>query len=182
MGYDLYLERSESDLARSRCMPLEDYYQLNLHGMALIRFVLIELGVLVGDGEPDCSSIPPVVAGDLDVDDQPLTPAGLAFEQARRRVLEAAPEFGAGVWKLLSNDGWLLTPRECAFIAAAIDLTDDITLIRLDHEAEAFYAELMSDLVFAEVDEPTDDVRLRLYRDFADFCRRGTAARGISVW
>jgi hypothetical protein len=111
MGYDMY---------KSSPHRGEDYYRLNIFGMGNARGALYELGIVIDVEQPavpDPADFPGVIDGDDTelADDHPYRKALVAWREHEHETP------GIPVYKLGSNDGWLVTQREIASGVAVAD-------------------------------------------------------------
>lgn len=94
------------------------YFRLNIWGMGLCREIMADHGMLAFEQPPDAdfSSVPSMPQPEeehFDDEMEPLTDEARAFLEATEAVRAAtSPEPGIPVWKLGSNDAWLVTPEE----------------------------------------------------------------------
>jgi hypothetical protein len=94
------------------------YYRLNIWGMGRCREAMQHYNMLAfGEPEYDYSDLPNFPEPEeehWDDDMEPLTHEAREYRMMQHRILSAgSPDPGIPIWKLCSNDGWLVTPQEC---------------------------------------------------------------------
>ncbi|MER5352544.1 hypothetical protein ABT093_19705 [Kitasatospora sp. NPDC002551] len=112
------------------------YFRLNIWGMGSCRKAMAKLGMLT---EQDHPAWPDPVDFGLPKDDpwgdgeneaeggDALAEARERFEQAQKGVVEAEPQPVTGIplYKLCSNDGWLVTPAEIKAALTSWEAADE---------------------------------------------------------
>jgi hypothetical protein len=116
MGFDLYALDDEGP---------SGYFRATLTGMSELRHALLDAGVFDDHAVMPAVEWPTPPSGyDERVErEEPLTESDREYEAECRRVAtQASPTPGqvAG-WKLVFNDGWVVTPEECVWMADGLD-------------------------------------------------------------
>lgn len=143
MGYDMHMVERPKELPPDYVPQDEDdpgYFRMVISGMAVMRELMDEAGVLDTDAEhPDFEEVWPPEGVDAERADEilehlengePLDPPPTSQELEICSRAKAAMESLLGtrsaeadkvpVFKFGSNDGWWVLPAECTFIAAAL--------------------------------------------------------------
>lgn len=111
MGYDMHRAdcAERVDCGRGPC-----YFRLNVWGMSTTRQELARVGVIDECGDPAFPK--PSEFGLPDWPEEDATdPASVAFEDAWRKLTDSPREgdvSGIPLYKVCSNDWWLITPGE----------------------------------------------------------------------
>lgn len=101
MGYDMYIAQPEMPVVqRVEDQPDPNYFRLNISGMARFLSLMDHLEIL------DTASVPLI--------DCPQEEASEAELEAWRSQTTAGEPFGIPLYKLSSNDAWLVQPSEIA--------------------------------------------------------------------
>jgi hypothetical protein len=116
MGFDLYALDDEGP---------SGYFRATLTGMSELRHALLEAGVFDDDAVMPAVNWPTPPDGydeRVERDDQ-LTESDREYEaECRRLATQPSPTPGqvAG-WKLVFNDGWVVSAQECVWMADGLD-------------------------------------------------------------
>lgn len=113
----------------------QSYFRLNIWGMSACREIMAEHDMLAYE-QPESATFENVseFPGEDHFDDQgePLTGTGEAYKRVVQRVREeTSPQPGIPLWKLCSNDDWLVLPEE---IHAALAKAPEAVTVIEDNE------------------------------------------------
>jgi hypothetical protein len=108
MGYDMSWEEG-----RTGASPDRGYFRLNIGGMMWARGLMGQAGMIHDEGYAHVRALMDAAPGRNpdEPDEEKAWEANEVAWEAIRRWHPEAP--GIAVWKLGSNDGWLVTPLEC---------------------------------------------------------------------
>ena len=113
------------------------YFRLNIGGMGLCREIMADHGMLAFEQPEEASfasvpSLPQPEEEHFDDEGEPRTPEAEAWQASHESVLRASStEPGIPIWKLGSNDNWLVTPEE---ILAALEKAPESVTALEDNE------------------------------------------------
>ncbi|WP_328902325.1 hypothetical protein OHR86_22560 [Streptomyces sp. NBC_00441] len=115
-------EREAAEKAQREAFAAYDaaqksYFRLNIWGMSVCAQWMDRLGMLTGEAAPEWPELGAYGLDDWpDGDDNDLSDADRKYLAAQAAVLahEPQPVTGIPAHKFGSNDGWLVTPAQCA--------------------------------------------------------------------
>lgn len=128
----------------------KSYFRLNIWGMSRCCDLMAHAGMLTGDQAPRFPTPDeyglqewPDDPADYDGEErkaaeEKLTDAGRSFIDACQAVtdFESEPVAGIPIGKFSSNDGWLVTPRQCEAALAQWAAAPVATRVQIEGEAE----------------------------------------------
>lgn len=148
MGYDLSTINSDED------------FRANIWGMQILRGAMKAAGCLEWDTNPEWPK------GPWNEETNP------SFE-AVKKVSSPQPGKVPGI-KFCSNDGWIVTEKECGTLADAL-------LKLLDEEEEIFYQKYSFEKGGYERQIISYSER-QFVQEFAEYCRKAAGDGGFTVW
>lgn len=162
MGYDLCSRQASPDTQRP------ERFRFNASGMARVRAVLYELGVL--DVDSPCPEWPAHPGpGHFDENGIPLTHEGwLYLERLLKRREWHANNGKVPQHKFASNSGWIVTPEECRILSRAIRGAGKEVIVAILQQYEE------QPIIFLE--ESADYIV-----SFGEYCERCASLGGFEV-
>lgn len=163
MGYDLRSRQVNPDTQRP------ERFRFNVSGMARLRAVLYELGVL--DVDSPCPEWPVHPGqGHFDENDHPLTQEGRLYLERLQKVREWHANNGkVPKHKFASNNGWIVTPEECRIFSKAIRSAGKeviLTILQEYEEESPIFLEESADYIMR----------------FGEYCERCASLGGFEVY
>lgn len=191
MGYDMMTRETGG------------YFRLNIWGMSGMRYLLDAAGVLGDEIDPKFPTLPEKFK-DCDRDDLMESEEGREFLALNDAALaRERDDLTVPIHKFASNEGWIVTKRECLIISHGLreldkdkicqalvikqkhdeirDVEMSLHMKKIDRaEAEQKVAEI-EQKTFTAPDEEVDDWQ-KTCEEFANYCEKAAEEGGFNVY